>query len=54
MTLDAKTNMMIAFAQIADEMEAEQAARARAEAMPSTNGHSANGTAPESRKLLEA
>jgi predicted unusual protein kinase regulating ubiquinone biosynthesis (AarF/ABC1/UbiB family) len=54
MTLDAKTNMMIAFAQIADEMEAEQAAGARAEAMPSTNGHSANGTAPESRKLLEA
>jgi predicted unusual protein kinase regulating ubiquinone biosynthesis (AarF/ABC1/UbiB family) len=54
MTLDAKTNMMIAFAQLADEMEAEAAAHLADPVAASTNGHSPNGVTPASRKLLEA
>ena len=48
-TLHAKTNMLVAFAQLADEIEAEKEAAA---ASPSTNGHSA--AAPATRSLLEA
>jgi predicted unusual protein kinase regulating ubiquinone biosynthesis (AarF/ABC1/UbiB family) len=54
MTLDAKTNMMIAFAQLADEMEAEKAAQLADPVAASANGHSPNGSTPATRKLLEA
>lgn len=52
MSLGAQTNMMIAFAQLADEMEAERAHASGNGA--SANGASANGVAKESRRLLEA
>ncbi len=50
MTLGAKTNMMIAFAQLADEIEAERMATLPD---PSTNGAATNGARPM-RRLLEA
>jgi aarF domain-containing kinase len=54
MTLDAQTNMMVAFAQLADEMEAEKAAQLADPVATGLNGHSANGAAPATRRLLEA
>jgi predicted unusual protein kinase regulating ubiquinone biosynthesis (AarF/ABC1/UbiB family) len=52
MTLGAKTNMMIAFSQLADEIEAERLATLPD---PSVNGASENGaTARPMRRLLEA
>jgi len=47
MTLRAKTSMLVAFAELADKMEAGRADGAAAH----TNG---NGAAPRTRKLLEA
>lgn len=48
-SLGAKTNMLVAFAQLADQMEAERTAVASPE--HATNGNSA---APQTRRLLEA
>jgi predicted unusual protein kinase regulating ubiquinone biosynthesis (AarF/ABC1/UbiB family) len=50
MTLGAKTNMMIAFAQLADAIEAERVATLPD---PSANGAATNGARP-TRRLLEA
>jgi predicted unusual protein kinase regulating ubiquinone biosynthesis (AarF/ABC1/UbiB family) len=50
MTLNAKTNMMVAFAKLADEIEAERLASLPD---PSANGASTNG-ARATRRLLEA
>jgi aarF domain-containing kinase len=51
MTLDAQTNMMVAFAQLADEIEAEQAASMPD---PSVVAVSTNGASKKTRRLLEA
>ena len=48
-TLNAKTNMLVAFAQLADELEAEK----EAAASPSANGHSSTAS-PATRSLLQA
>jgi predicted unusual protein kinase regulating ubiquinone biosynthesis (AarF/ABC1/UbiB family) len=58
MSLNAKTNMMVAFSRLADEIEQERMASLAdpSAAAVSANGHSANGTAEAKpmRRLLEA